>query len=59
VNIKFIFLGEGPSDNGLVVPLADLCIRLGATKAEAVIPSFAHLKIGHALVERVIPIGID
>lgn len=53
MNIKFAFLGEGSSDNGLVTPLSNLCLRLGATKAEGVIPDFSHLNIGHELAPRI------
>lgn len=54
MNIKFAFIGEGSSDNGLVIPLANLCISLGATSAESIIPDFSHSDLGHALAPRII-----
>jgi hypothetical protein len=38
MNLRFVFIGEGSSDNALVEPLEELCLRCGAEEVTGVAP---------------------
>lgn len=43
IRLRFVFVGEGPSDAALVSPLEALCIACGADEASGIAPSFSRL----------------
>lgn len=53
--VHFLFVGEGPTDNGLVPHLEALCVKAGAIEASSVIPDFRRLpaNVGHAVCDKV------
>src|SRR4028119_872308 len=54
VEIYFLFIGEGSSDEALVPHLEDICIRAGADEVSGVAPDFARLgrKVGHDVASK-------
>ena len=51
LRIHFVFVGEGPTDNGLVPHLEALCVRAGASEVSGVVPDFRllPLHVGHTV----------
>lgn len=44
MRIHFVLVGEGPSDDGLIPHLENLCIELGAAEVTGVAPDFQRLE---------------
>jgi len=44
MRIHFVLVGEGPSDDGLIPHLENLCIELGATEVTGIAPDFQRLE---------------
>ncbi|HEY0511655.1 MAG TPA: hypothetical protein VGH73_07115 [Thermoanaerobaculia bacterium] len=44
MRIHFVLVGEGPSDEGLIPHLENLCIELGATEVTGTAPDFQRLE---------------
>jgi hypothetical protein len=44
MRIHFVLVGEGPSDEGLIPHLENLCIELGATEVTGIAPDFQRLE---------------
>lgn len=55
MRIDFVFIGEGPSDEGLVSHLEMLCIEAGAVEVTGIAPDFARIPglVGRSVTEKI------
>ena len=55
MKIDFVYIGEGPSDEGLIPHLEMLCLEAGAEEVTGIAPDFRRLpdSIGHSVADKI------
>lgn len=53
MNIHFVLITEGSSDNGLIPHLESLCMEAGADEAYGIAPNLSRQNVGHALLDKI------